>query len=147
MAHVRKLIRDNIETTLTGLATTGANVYQTRVYPIAEDRLPGLAIYTSSEATEYATLTPPRTQLRTLSVSVDVYAKAVTAYDDLLDAACVEIEDALYTDRTRGGNAKDTRIIAFDSDFSGDGDQPVARATLTVEVDYVTIENDVEAGA
>jgi hypothetical protein len=147
MAHVRKLIRDNIETTLTGLATTGANVYQTRVYPIAEDRLPGLAIYTSSEATEYATLTPPRTQLRTLSVSVDVYAKAVTAYDDLLDAACVEIEEALYTDRTRGGNAKDTRIIAFDSDFSGDGDQPVARATLTVEVDYVTIENDVEAGA
>jgi len=147
MAHVRKLIRDNIETTLTGLATTGANVYQTRVYPIAEDRLPGLAIYTSSEATEYATLTPPRTQLRTLSVSVDVYAKAVTAYDDLLDAACVEIEEALYTDRTRGGSAKDTRIIAFDSDFSGDGDQPVARATLTVEVDYVTIENDVEAGA
>ena len=146
MAHVRKLIRDNIETTLTGLATTGANVYQTRVYPIAEDRLPGLAIYTNSEATEYATINPPRTQLRTLSVSVDVYAKAVTAYDDLLDAACVEIEEALYTDRTRGGNAKDTRIIAFDSDFSGDGDQPVARATLTVEVDYVTIENDVEAG-
>ena len=146
MAHVRKLIRDDIETTLTGLATTGANVYQTRVYPIAEDRLPGLAIYTSSEATDYATITPPRTQLRTLSVSVDVYAKAVTAYDDLLDAACVEIEEALYTDRTRGGNAKDTRIIAFDSDFSGDGDQPVARATLTVEVDYVTIENDVEAG-
>jgi hypothetical protein len=146
MAHVRKLIRDNIETTLTGLATTGANVYQTRVYPIAEDRLPGLAIYTSSESTDYATINPPRTQLRTLSVSVDVYAKAVTAYDDLLDAACVEIEEALYTDRTRGGNAKDTRIIAFDSDFSGDGDQPVARATLTVEVDYVTIENDVEAG-
>jgi len=147
MAHVRKLIRDDIETTLTGLATTGANVYQTRVYPIAEDRLPGLAIYTSSEATDYATITPPRTQVRVLTVSVDVYVKANTAYDDILDAACVEIEEALYTDRTRGGNAKDTRITAFDSDFSGDGDQPVARATLTVEVDYVTLENDVEVGA
>lgn len=147
MAHVRKLIRDDIETTLTGLATTGANVYQTRVYPIAEDRLPGLAIYTSSEATDYATITPPRTQVRTLTVSVDVYAKAVTAYDDTLDAVCVEIEEALYTDRTRGGNAKDTRVTAFDSDFSGDGDQPVARATLTVEVEYVTLENNVEVGA
>lgn len=147
MAHVRKLIRDDIETTLTGLATTGSNVYQTRVYPIAEDRLPGLAIYTSTEATDYATITPPRTQVRTLSVSVDVYVKSVTGYDDTLDAACVEIEEALYTDRTRGGNAKDTRITAFDSDFSGDGDQPVARATLTVEVEYVTLENDVEAGA
>jgi hypothetical protein len=59
----------------------------------------------------------------------------------------VEIEEALYADLTRGGNAKDTRITAFDSDFSGDGDQPVARATLTVEVDYVTLENDVEVGA
>ena len=147
MAHVRKLIRDDIETTLTGLTTTGSNVYQTRVYPIAEDRLPGLAIYTSTEATDYATITPPRTQVRTLSVSVDVYVKSVTGYDDTLDAACVEIEEALYTDRTRGGNAKDTRITAFDSDFSGDGDQPVARATLTVEVEYVTLENDVEAGA
>jgi hypothetical protein len=147
MAHVRKLIRDDIETTLTGLATTGANVYQTRVYPIAEDRLPGLAIYTSSEATDYATITPPRTQVRLLTVSVDVYVKVNTAYDDTLDAACVEIEEALYTDRTRGGNAKDTRITAFDSDFSGDGDQPVARATLTVEVDYVTLENNVEVGA
>jgi hypothetical protein len=147
MAHVRKLIRDDIETTLTGLATTGANVYQTRVYPIAEDRLPGLAIYTSTEATDYATITPPRTQVRTLTVSVDVYVKAVTAYDDTLDAICVEIEEALYTDRTRGGNAKDTRVTAFDSDFSGDGDQPVARATLNVEVDYVTLENNVEVGA
>lgn len=147
MAHVRKLIRDDIETTLTGLATTGANVYQTRVYPIAEDRLPGLAIYTSSEATDYATITPPRTQVRVLTVSVDVYVKASTAYDDTLDAACVEIEEALYTDRTRGGNAKDTRITAFDSDFSGDSDQPVARATLTVEVDYVTLEDNVEVGA
>jgi hypothetical protein len=147
MAHVRKLIRDDIETTLTGLATTGSNVYQTRVYPIAEDRLPGLAIYTSTEATDYATITPPRTQVRTLTVSVDVYVKAVTAYDDTLDVICVEIEEALYTDRTRGGNAKDTRVTAFDSDFSGDGDQPVARATLTVEVDYVTLENNVEVGA
>lgn len=147
MAHVRKLIRDDIETTLTGLATTGSNVYQTRVYPIAENRLPGLAIYTSSEATDYATINPPRTQVRTLTVSVDAYVKAVTAYDDTLDAICVEIEEALYADRTRGGNAKDTRIVAFDSDFSGDGDQPVARATLTVEVDYMTLENDVEVGA
>ena len=145
MAHVRKLIRDNIETTLTGLTTTGSNVYQTRVYPIAEDRLPGLAIYTNSEETEYGTITPPRTQVRTLSVSVEIYAKAVTGYDDTVDTSCVEIEEALATDVTRGGNAKDTRVVGFESDQSGEADQPVARATVSVEVDYVTLENDVEA--
>ena len=35
MDHVRKLIRDRVTTTLSGLATTGANAFKTRVYPIA----------------------------------------------------------------------------------------------------------------
>lgn len=144
MAHVRKLIRDNITTTLTGLTTTGTNVYQTRVYPLAEDKLPGLAIYTSSETTEYATINPPRTQIRTLTVNIELYVKGLTGYDNDLDQISTEIEEALYTDLTRGGYAKETRITAFDADFSGEGDQPVAYATMTVEVDYMTLENDVE---
>lgn len=147
MAHVRKLIRDNIETALTGLATTGGNVYQTRVYPLAEDRLPGIAIFTKSESTDYATVNPPRTQIRTLVVTVEIYVKGVSNFDDTLDAIAVEVEEALYTDRTRGGYAKDTRIISFDADFSGDGDQPVAQATLDVECEYTTLENNVEAAA
>ena len=147
MAHVRKLIRDNVETTLTGLATTGANVYQTRVYPLAENKLPGIAIFTKTEDTEYGTINPPRTQIRTLVVAVEIYVKAITNFDDTLDAISVEVEEALYTDRTRGGYAKDTRITSFDADFSGDGDQPVARATLDVEVEYVTLENDMETAA
>lgn len=144
MAHVRKLIRDNITTTLTGLTTTGTNVYQTRVYPLAEDKLPGLAIYTASESTEYATINPPRTQIRTLTVNIELYVKGLTGYDNDLDQISTEIEEALYTDLTRGGYAKETRITAFDADFSGEGDQPVAYATITVEVDYMTLENDVE---
>ena len=147
MAHVRKLIRDDIETTLTGLTTTGANVYQTRVYPLAENKLPGLAIFTKTEDTEYATIGPPRTQIRTLVVRVEIYVKEITNFDDSLDAISVEVEQALYTDRTRGGLAKDTRITSFDADFSGDGDQPVARATLDVEIEYATLENNVEVAA
>lgn len=145
MAHVRKFIRDNIETTLTGLVTTGTNVYKTRVYPIAEDRLPGLAIYTREESTDYATITKPRTQMRNLVVSVEAYVKALADYDDELDQIALEVEEALYTDLTRGGYAKDTQVISFDCDFSGDGDQPVARATMQISVDYVTLENNPEA--
>lgn len=144
MAHIRKLIRDDITTTLTGLTTTGTNVYQTRVYPLAEDKLPGLAIYTSAESTEYVTINPPRTQARTLTVNVEVYAKGLSGYDNDLDQIALEVEEALQTDLTRGGYAKDTRVTAFDADFSGEGDQPVAYATMTVEVDYMTLENDLE---
>lgn len=145
MAHIRKLIRDNIETALTGLATTNGRVYRTRVYPIAEDRLPGLAIYTREESTDYATITRPRTQMRNLVVSVEIYVKGQSDYDDELDQIASEIEVALYTDPTRGGYAKDTMVTSFDCDFSGDGDQPVARATMQISVDYVTLENNPEA--
>ena len=144
MAHVRKSIRDNVVTTLTGLTTTGSNIYRTRVYPLAEDKLPGLAIYTRDESTGYETMGLPRTQRRNLTVSVEIYVKRTSNYDDTLDTICVEIEEALYTDLTRGGYAKDTNITNMDAEFSGEGDQPVARATLTLDITYATKENDVE---
>lgn len=143
MAHPRKLIRDDIKTTLTGLTTTGANVFASRVYPIESARLPGIIIYTENEANEYVTMGLPRTQRRTLRVSVEVYVQGISNYDTTLDLICSEVEDALYTDVTRGGNAKDTRVINFDSQFSGDGNQPVAIGVLTVEVEYHTVEGSI----
>lgn len=147
MPHVRESIRSDIVTTLTGLSTTGSNVYETRVYPVAEDRLPGLAIYTKAESVEYATMQPPRTQLRMLTAVVEIYAKAVTGYDNTLDTITAEVEAALYTDLTRGGYARDTRVVAFDAEFSGDPDQPVGTAILQVEVDYQTLENNAQVAA
>jgi len=142
VAHVRKSIRDNVKTALTGLTTTGSNVYQTRVYPLAEDKLPGIAIYTRTEDVEYQTITVPRAKERTLRIAVEAYVKALTNYDDTLDKIALEVEAALYTDLTRGGFAKDTRVVSFDSQFSGDGDQPIAYATMEVEIDYFTGEDD-----
>jgi hypothetical protein len=140
MAHIRKSIRDNVVTTLTGLTTTGANVFQTRVYPLASNKLPGLAIYTRSESSDYSTITMPRNIIRTMTVSVEAYVKGVTGTDDSLDTIASEIEAALYSDVTRGGLAKDTRVVSFEADFSGDPDQPVGTATINVDIDYVTIE-------
>jgi hypothetical protein len=145
MAHIRKLIRDNIKTTLTGLTTTGANCFASRVYPIESARLPGIIIYTESEANNYVTIGLPRTQRRTLRVSVEVYVNGVSNYDATLDLICAEIEDALYTDLTRGGYAEDTKVINFDSQFSGDGNQPVAIGVLTVEVEYHSTEGSINS--
>ena len=145
MAHIRKSLRDNVTTTLTGLTTTGSNVYQTRVYPLAEDKLPGIAIYTRTEDTEYQTIDVPRIQERTLRVAIEIYVKALVNYDDVLDKIAEEVETALSADVTRGNFAKDTRVVSFDSQFSGDGDQPIAYATMEVEIDYFTRENNVGA--
>lgn len=144
MAHVRKSIRDNIATTLTGLTTTGSNVYVTRFYPLADAKVSGLCVYTNSEATEFSTLTPPRTQMRTLEVMVEAYVKGVSSIDDTIDTIAVEVEEALATDLTRGGYAKDTKIISFEASYAGEGDQPVGVGRFTVEVLYATLENDIE---
>ena len=52
MAHVRQQLRERAATTLTGLTTTGSRVYQSRIYPLGAANLPGLLIYTKSEASE-----------------------------------------------------------------------------------------------
>jgi len=144
MAHVRKTIRDHITTTLTGLTTTGSNVFQTRLFPVEESKLPALCIYTKSEATEYATLTQSRTQVRELEVIVEAYVKGTANIDNTLDTIAVEIEEALSSDVTRNSNAKDTRVTSVDIDFNGDAEQSVGVARFTVAVDCVTVEGDVE---
>lgn len=147
MAHVRKSIRDNITTTLTGLTTTGSNVYQTRIYPLGRGKLPGLCVYTRTETTEYVTLGLPRTQIRQLEVLVEAYVKGTSSIDDTLDTVSVEIEEALYTDLTRGGYAKDTQVTSFEVDYDGDGEQSIGVARFTILVTYATLENDIEAAA
>lgn len=144
MAHLRKQIRDNITTALTGLATTSTRVYQTRVYPLAADKLPGLCIYTNSEQVEHSTMTIPRFETRRLEVMVEAYAVAVSGLDDTLDQICVEVEEKLALDVTRGGKAKDTKVTAIETEFSGDGERPVGIARITVEVMYGCRESDVE---
>jgi hypothetical protein len=146
MAHVRKLIRDNVTTTLTGLSTTGSNVFQTRLFSLGENKLPAICIYTKSEAVEYVTITRPRTQIRTLDVAVEFFVKGTANVDDAIDAVALEIEEALYADPTRGGNAKDTKITDFEADYNSDGEQSVGVGRFTISVDYATLENDIENG-
>ena len=147
MSHLRQLIRSNIVTTVTGLTTTGSRVYQTRIYPLEQSKLPGLCVYTRSETTEYTTISPPRRQERSLEVVIEIYAMATTNLDNTLDTVAAQIEEALASDVTRGGYAKDTKVIAFEADFDGSGEQPVGVGRLTVQVTYSNRENEVESAA
>jgi hypothetical protein len=140
MPHAREQIRDAAVTALTGLTTTGTRVYRSRIYPLAQAKLPGLAIYTKSESTDYATQARPRTLIRTLSVAVEAYVSANTDFDETIDDIASEVEAAMYTNLTLGGLAKDSKISGIEIDFSGDGENPVAVATLTIDITYVTTE-------
>jgi|TARA_R110000787_G_scaffold67230_1_gene150578 hypothetical protein len=79
-----------------------------------------------------------------LTVLIEAYVQGLSDYDSQLDAISVQIEEALAADVTRGNFAKDTKIVSFDAEYSGDGDVPVASATFTVDVLYSTQESDAE---
>ena len=147
MAHVRQQIRAAIVTALTGLTTTGSNVFRSRIYPLESGKLPGLCIFTRSEAVEFDTLTISRSINRVLEVTVEAYVSATANYDNTLDTIAVQVEEALAADVTLGGLSKDLQVTVFEADFAGDGEQPVAVGRFTVTVQYRTAERDVETAA
>lgn len=95
MAHVRQQIRDAVTTLVTGLPTTGSNVFVSRVSPLVVGTdTPGLMIFTLDEPVR--TIDRDGHQMRDLSVTVDacVDASSSTA-DDTMDTICAEVEGAL----------------------------------------------------
>ena len=147
MAHVRQQIRAAIVTALTGLTTTGSNVFRSSIYPLESGKLPGLCIFTRSEAVEFDTLTISRSINRVLEVTVEAYVSATANYDNTLDTIAVQVEEALAADVTLGGLSKGLQVTAFEAEFAGDGEQPVAVGRFTVTVQYRTAERDVETAA
>jgi hypothetical protein len=142
MAHVRQQIREYFGTTLTGLTTTGSNVYESRVYTLQEDTLPSLVIYTKSEISEPIVIGTDRTMSRELSVVVEGYCKATSNFDDTIDTISVEVEEAIASDRTLGGLAKDVYLESTEIEFTNDGEQPVGYVRLTFLTNYCVQETN-----
>ena len=138
MAHVRKTIREYFGTQLTGLTTTGANAFESRVYPMQSAKLPAILIYTTTESSEEQAFSSKRVQNRVLSVEVQGFVRAISNFDDTLDLIAKEVEVAILDDPTLGGLAINTELTSTQADYSGDGEQPVGTIRLTFDVQYRT---------
>jgi hypothetical protein len=140
--HIRQQIREYFGTTLTGLSTTGSNVYESRVYPIENTKLPALVIYTKSETSEPIVIGTDRVMSRELSVIVEGYAKATTNFDDTIDTISKEVEQAIAADRTLDGKAKDTYLESTEIEFNGEGEKPLGYVSLTFLTNYYVKEKN-----
>jgi hypothetical protein len=140
--HIRQQIREYIGTTLTGLTTTGSNVYESRVYPLENARLPALIIYTKSETSEPIVIGTDRVMSRELAVVVEGYAKATSDFDDTIDTISKEVEQAIAADRTLDGKAKDTYLESTEIEFNGEGEKPLGYVSLTFLTNYYVKENN-----
>jgi len=140
--HVRQQIREQISTTLTGLTTTGSNVYQSRVYPLENINLPALIIYTKSETSEPIVIGTDRVMSRELSIIVEGYVKATSNFDDTIDTISKEVEEAIAADRTLDGLAKDCYLESTEIEYTGEGEKPLGYVSLTFITNYYVQETN-----
>ena len=130
---------------MTGLSTTGTSVFESRTFPINFSALPALLIYTKDEEVIEFSLKTPRTQFRQLQVIIEAHIKGTSNIDDTIDTIAEEVEEAMVTDVTRGGHAKDTRLVSTEIEFE-EATSKVGLAIFTYVIEYATVENAVQTG-
>lgn len=150
MSHVRQQIREQVAAYLTGLATTGSNVFQSRPRnrPTLPSQTPALHVYTEGEDDAAATLGGPIGQLdRILRVRVALLAVQDVDFDDLVDTMLAEVETKLNSSTTvftvnglaKGGIRLDS---IDDPEFEGGAEEVVARVVMNWVASYRTTAND-----
>jgi hypothetical protein len=140
-AHIRRQVREAIETALTGLTTTGSRVFQSRVYPLETTDLPGLLIYMGAEAIVASTIHGPAILDRTLDVRVTAVHRAVADLDDTLDQIIKEVEIAI-AGMSLVGLAETIRLTEIaEPELVGTSSKPTGQTTMTLQVNYYTAEN------
>jgi len=136
MAHVRKQIREAAATLVTGLAATGAHVFQSRGYPLKATDLPCLLVNTDDE--DITTDSIGTLQLeRTLRLGIRGVAKEAADLDDTLDAMLEQVETVL-NGATFSGKAKTCVLTSVRIQMDAIQDKPVGVVDMGFTVIYFT---------
>ena len=137
MAHIRQQIRDRVIADVTGLATTGSNVHDTRLYNFTQGNLPALVVYTQNETSEISTISPTVTLDRELEVIIECYAEANQNIENTLDTIASEVENSLGSDLTLNNLCITQFLSSTDIDFTSEGEKPLGICKLTYNVRYM----------
>jgi hypothetical protein len=140
MSHARQQIREAAALAVTGLASTGANVFQSRKRPVGESKLPALLVFTDDEAVAASSIHGPALLDRKLQLRITGLAKDPTDLDDALDTIAAEVETALGN-TTLGGKVQSLVLSSINVDFDDSTDKPVGQIVLTYEANYFTVAN------
>lgn len=141
MSHVRKQIREAVVSAVTGLTTTGSNVFEARIFNFNPSNLPALIVSTPSETSFPNSFPTPRPIERDLEVLIVGYARENSNLEDKLDLIAKEVETALASDLTLGGLCKDLSLSSTKSELTGEGQKPLGIIQLVFNCRYMTKEN------
>tara|TARA_Y100001951_G_C11212965_1_gene224052 strand:+ start:384 stop:824 length:441 start_codon:yes stop_codon:yes gene_type:complete len=143
MAHLRQQIRERIGTDVTGLSTTGSNVFQSRIYPVEDGSLPCLLVYSTSEDSEVTEMASPRPITRVLNVVIQGVSGSST-HDDSLDTISKEVEVAMAADVKINDLANNSYLASTEIEFNAEGAKPISIIRLNYEIEYRNLDNNPE---
>ncbi len=144
MAHARKQIRDELKTVLTGLTTTGVNVFFNTIEKINNTNIPAILIFSKSESIEYKTIGKPQIQERTLSFEIIGVVKENDTYQDEIDTIILEIENAINNSNNLSGKVKQIKLESLETEFNDDLEKTVGTVKLTYSCLYQVRTDNLE---
>jgi hypothetical protein len=147
MSHIRQQIIEGIEDLVTGLTTTGTNVFRGRVTPLETNtNLPCLIVKFSpgNESMGEQSMPAPRLQFRTIRIDVMGYTLGPDL-DSNMNQIGLEVEQALAMPVT--GEWKTITLEGTSLDYDDSGKEPMGRIVMTYACEYRVRENAPDTAA
>lgn len=142
--HVREAIAQAVLTAITGLTTTGANVFRDRdtdENPLHATEIPALTVTDDGEPAEVVSLGVSRLLERRMRITVAAHVKATSGYSTLLNTILSELETALGATGSLGGAKQVDLVEVRQREISDVADKPTVRQDFTFECFYITAHN------
>jgi hypothetical protein len=142
--HVREAIMQAAVTVLTGLTTTGANVFRDRdtdEHPLHGAELPGLVITDDGDPAEVVSIGVSRLLSRRMRVSIAAHVKATSGYSTTLNTILSELETALGNTASLGGAKEVNLVDVSQREIAEAADKPAVRQAFVFEFFYITAHN------
>ena len=133
-AHARRSIISSAVTLVTGLETTGSNVFEDPAAAIADGVLPAIVVEATSEEVDpvgESLNAKAYNQRRVLRLSFTVISKSITSREN----STLEIEEAIMGS-SLGLNR---RVLSTEFESNSEGSTRLWSASISVEVVYMTL--------
>ncbi len=148
MAHIRKQIRDLFITQLTGLVTTGGNVFDSPLFALKESIESALLIYGKEESILVDSLGAKGTQQRAYSLMVEAFVRhnSETQIQTTLDLIGSEVEVAILSDVSWALPARLVEMVSASISFDVSGAKAAGSLQMLFNVTYHTKEGIPDTG-
>lgn len=144
--HARETITLAFIAAVTGLTTTGANVFRdrdTEAQPLQKDEVPGLTVEDDGEPAELITMDASGILERTMAIRVSAHVKALD-HAATLNKILKEIEIAVAAASMGGAKYAYPSLIGQRQNAAG-GDTPVVRQDFNFTLLYYTAQSAPDA--